>query len=173
MDFSFHFLVISFAVVWAASNGPDAVNGTVGQSVHIKCRYDKYYSNYQKYWCKGDDQEDCAIVVQTHGPKKTSTDGRITIVADDEAGEFTVTMEQLTQSDEGLYWCGIERLLWDLQSPVELKINEGPKVLLAISPSDKEIQRQKNYLYYFIWSVLRWIFLAILLLWAILAKLKM
>ncbi|XP_078402492.1 CMRF35-like molecule 2 isoform X2 [Cetorhinus maximus] len=125
MDLSFHLFMVSFSVTYAALNGPDVINALVGQSIHVTCTYDKYYSNYRKYWCKGNTQESCAILVQTHSPNKANSDGRITIAADTEAGEFTVTMEHLTQDDEGLYWCGIERLFWDLLSPVALKITEG------------------------------------------------
>ncbi|XP_067913491.1 CMRF35-like molecule 7 [Heterodontus francisci] len=173
MDFAFHLFMIS-SVTCAALDGPDIVNGSVGQSVHITCTYNKFYSNFQKYWCRGDNWEDCTILVRTQGPRKTNSDGRITIAADNEAGKFSVTMNQLTKNDQGLYWCGIERFLSDILSPVELKVNEGYKLLPSISgdPSGKEILRQNNSLYYFIWSILRWAFFAILLVWALLVKLK-
>ncbi|XP_067863719.1 CMRF35-like molecule 7 [Heptranchias perlo] len=174
MDFAFLLFMISLSVTRATITGPDAVNGSVGQSVHITCTYDTYYSNYQKYWCRGHAWEACTVLIQTQGPRKVNSDGRITATADNEAGEFSVTMERLTVNDQGWYWCGIERYFLDLLSPVKLKVNEADKLLPSFSDylSDKETQRQKNSQYYFTWSVLRWVFFAILLVWAILVKLK-
>ncbi|XP_048467769.1 polymeric immunoglobulin receptor-like [Rhincodon typus] len=159
------------AVSGAILTGPAVINGSVGQSVTIRCKYNKYYRTSPKYWCKGDNREDCVILIETQGPRKTNSGGRIIIAVDDDAGEFFVTMERLTKNDQGLYWCGISRFLWDLLSPVELNVAEGTKIPLAGSPSEEEILRQ-NSLYYFIWSILRWVFFAILLIWTILIKLK-
>ncbi|XP_048408965.1 CMRF35-like molecule 2 [Stegostoma tigrinum] len=171
MDFAFHLFMISFSVSGAILTGPAVINGSVGQSITIRCKYNKYYRNYPKYWCKGDNREDCVILIETQGPRKTNPGGRITITVDDDAGEFFVTMERLTKNDQGLYWCGVARFLWDLLHPVELNVAEGTKIPLAGSPLEEEILRQDS-LYYFIWSILRWAFFAILLIWAILIKLK-
>ncbi|XP_043572427.1 CMRF35-like molecule 5 [Chiloscyllium plagiosum] len=171
MDFTFHLFMLSFSVSGAILTGAAVINGSVGQSIIIRCKYNKHYSSSPKYWCKGDNREDCVILVKTQHSRKTNSDGRITIETDNDAGEFLVMMDRLTKSDQGLYWCGIARFLWDLLSPVELNVAEDPKVSLSGSPAEEEILRQ-NSTYYFIWSILRWLFFAILLIWAILIKLK-
>ncbi|XP_032898780.1 CMRF35-like molecule 7 [Amblyraja radiata] len=159
MDFVFLYFMISISVTNAALSGPRAVNGTEGQSVHITCTYDRYFSNFTKYWCKGSDWMRCTILVQTVGHNKTTSDGRISITDDTKVGEFSVTMENLTLNDEGWYWCAIRRIFIDLRSRVKLNIIENPS-------TSKDIWKH-NTNYNFIWSILRWIFFAILLVWGI------
>ncbi|XP_051891005.1 CMRF35-like molecule 1 isoform X1 [Pristis pectinata] len=127
--------VAFLSVTHADISGPNVKTGTVGRQVEIICRFNTFFSNYQKYWCKGYYRRSCAILVQTQGPEMKSGDGRITITADNEKGQLTIRMDRLTKNDRGWYWCGIERPhLLDPLSPVELKVHEGQKLL----PSDKE-----------------------------------
>nr|ABC86795.1 modular domain immune-type receptor [Raja eglanteria] len=159
MDFVFLYFMITFSVTNAALSGPRAVNGTEGQSVQITCTYDRFYSNFPKYWCKGSDWSRCTILVQTIGRNMTTSDGRISITDDTKVREFSVTMEHLTLNDEGWYWCGIMRVFIDLRSRVKLNIIENT------SPA-KDIWKH-NTNYYVIWNIMRWIFLVILLVWGI------
>ncbi|XP_067863717.1 CMRF35-like molecule 1 [Heptranchias perlo] len=135
MGFTLLLSIAFLSVTHAAISGPKEKIGTMGSSVKIICKFDKYYSNYQKYWCRGYYQRSCTILVQTQGAQKKSHDSRIKIAADNDKGELTVSMEGLTTNDRGWYWCGIEkRHLLDILSPVELKVTEAQNLL----PSDKE-----------------------------------
>uniref|UniRef100_UPI00398EC4D5 transmembrane domain-containing protein TMIGD3-like n=1 Tax=Pristiophorus japonicus TaxID=55135 RepID=UPI00398EC4D5 len=134
MGFTF-LLFIAFLSVAHAISGPKVTSATVGRPVTITCRFDPYYSNHQKYWCRGYNRATCHVLVQTHGPMMKSHDGKIKISADNKNGQLTVQMDQLTTNDKGWYWCGIERHhLLDYLSPTELKVTEGQKLF----PSDKE-----------------------------------
>ncbi|XP_069798193.1 CMRF35-like molecule 1 isoform X2 [Narcine bancroftii] len=129
-------LSIAFlSVVHADITGPSMKIGTVADKVEIICKFNKYFRNHEKYWCKGYYRRSCVILVQTRGPQMKTRDGRITIDANNKNGELTIKMHKLTKNDRGWYWCGIERHhLLDPLSPVELRVHEGQKLL----PSDKE-----------------------------------
>uniref|UniRef100_A0A3P8TZ66 Immunoglobulin V-set domain-containing protein n=1 Tax=Amphiprion percula TaxID=161767 RepID=A0A3P8TZ66_AMPPE len=93
-------------LVSAQLSAPDVVTGTYNGSVTISCQYDLQFKENTKYWCKGSVYELCAIVVKT--PKNRFND-RSSIVDDQEAGVFTVTMTSLRKPDEDRYWCVIAR----------------------------------------------------------------
>ncbi|XP_069798203.1 CMRF35-like molecule 5 isoform X2 [Narcine bancroftii] len=166
MDFAFLYFVISFSVTKAALSGPLEVNGSEGQSVNITCTYSTFYHHLLKYWCKGKEQSTCTILVKTRGTTTSNADGRISITADDTAGEFTVTMKQLTLSDQGWYWCAITTRFVNLHHPVNLKVIESHRSLLTAQSPGKEIGKN-NSKYQIIWRILRWSFLAILVVWGI------
>ncbi|XP_062922510.1 CMRF35-like molecule 3 [Mobula hypostoma] len=170
MDFVFLYFMITLSVANATLRGPQVVNGNEGESVQITCTYRMFFRNYQKYWCKGKNRSACTILVKTQGSEKTISEGRISIKDDKRAGEFTVTMDQLTLNDQDMYWCGITGFLMDLHIPVKLDIFESHQLLPPVTDnlSAQEI-RKNNSKYHFIWSILRWIFFVILLLWGIVA----
>ncbi|XP_072886836.1 CMRF35-like molecule 5 [Hemitrygon akajei] len=170
MDFVFLYFMISLSVANATLRGPQVVNGNEGDSVQITCTYHMHYRNYQKYWCKSRSRSACTVLVKTQGSEETISEGRISIKDDKRAGEFTVTMDQLTLNDQGMYWCGIMRFLMDLQTPVKLDIFESHQLLPPVTDylSAQEIGKISSK-YYFIWNILRWIFFVILLLWGIVA----
>ncbi|XP_072419283.1 polymeric immunoglobulin receptor-like [Chiloscyllium punctatum] len=128
MSFTFLLSIVFLSVTHASISGPGDKSGHVGASVTIQCRFDTYFRNYQKYWCKGYYKRSCTVLVQTNGPEKKSHDGRIKITADNAKGQLTVHMDQITKSDKGWYWCGIDRPnLLDPLTPIQLKVLEGRK----------------------------------------------
>ncbi|XP_038675541.1 polymeric immunoglobulin receptor-like [Scyliorhinus canicula] len=130
MGFTLLLSVACLSVTYASITGPSRTVATERESVQFKCNFDTYYQGHQKYWCKGYYRRSCTILVQTQGKEMKSQDGRVKIKADNKKGELTVEMEQLNQSDNGWYWCGIEiNHALDLLSPTELKVNQAPKSL--------------------------------------------
>uniref|UniRef100_A0A670JAW1 Immunoglobulin domain-containing protein n=1 Tax=Podarcis muralis TaxID=64176 RepID=A0A670JAW1_PODMU len=78
--------------------GPEALSGFLGRSLAVRCKYDVGFRKHVKYWCKGSPWSSCEI------------DGQQTFIKDNHSRlEFTVRLENLTQEDAGIYWCGIER----------------------------------------------------------------
>uniref|UniRef100_H3BGM0 Ig-like domain-containing protein n=1 Tax=Latimeria chalumnae TaxID=7897 RepID=H3BGM0_LATCH len=81
--------------------GSEVVKGTWGGSVILSCRSSNYYP---KTWCKMNQWNECSDVVRTDGYKNPSYKGRVQI--SDSHGLATIIMEQLENSDAGIYWCG-------------------------------------------------------------------
>ncbi|XP_048468159.1 CMRF35-like molecule 1 [Rhincodon typus] len=128
MSITFLLPIVFLSVTHASISGPEEKAAQTGGSVKIECRYDTYFSNYQKYWCKGYYRRNCNVLVQTNGPERKSHDGRIKITADNAKGQLTIQMSQITENDKGWYWCGIERPhLLDSMSPIQLKVHESRK----------------------------------------------
>ncbi|XP_072134935.1 uncharacterized protein [Mobula birostris] len=153
-------LVTFLSVTYADITGPSAKTGTVGNEVEIDCKFNPFFRSYQKYWCKGYYRRTCTVLVQTQGPEMKSGDGRITIAANNKKGELTIRIERLRKSDEGWYWCGIDKPhLLDPLSAVELKIREVQKLL----PSDK--QRLRLFIILgLVFGILTMVFLGLLVL---------
>ncbi|XP_023139424.1 CMRF35-like molecule 3 [Amphiprion ocellaris] len=145
-------------VVSAQLSAPDMVTGTYNGSVTISCQYDLQFKENTKYWCKGSVYELCAIVVKT--PKNRFND-RSSIVDDQEAGVFTVTMTSLRKPDEDRYWCVIARSGRNIFRRVKLLISNA----VATPPTTTQInsllileQEQTSW-----WAALRWILFIIML----------
>ncbi|XP_059509194.1 polymeric immunoglobulin receptor-like [Stegostoma tigrinum] len=128
MSITFLLPIVFLSATHASISGPEEKTAQMGGSVEIKCRYDTYFRDYQKYWCKGYYRKHCTVLVQTNGPERKSHDNRIKITADNAKGQLTVHMNQITANDKGWYWCGIDRPhLLDPMSPVQLKVYESRK----------------------------------------------
>ncbi|KAJ8371841.1 hypothetical protein AAFF_G00299360 [Aldrovandia affinis] len=54
-----------------------------GGSVIVPCVYDQKYKDKGKYWCRGDHQSNCTVMI------------------------FTVTLRNLQGGDTATYWCGV------------------------------------------------------------------
>lgn len=92
---------------WSLS-GPRTVTGTVGGSLSVQCRYEEEFTKYIKYWC----EYPCLPViskniVETTRSEREARSGRVSIRDDPANLTFTVTLDSLTEEDEGTYKCGI------------------------------------------------------------------
>ncbi|ELW65260.1 CMRF35-like molecule 5 [Tupaia chinensis] len=76
--------------------------GFVLDSASAICKYDAYYKDHPKYWCRGYFRDYCNIIAFT--PNSTE---RVTMR--DTGNQLIVTMSCLTKEDTGWYWCGIQR----------------------------------------------------------------
>ncbi|CAI5765963.1 CMRF35-like molecule 1 isoform X1 [Podarcis lilfordi] len=111
--------------------GPKALSGFLGRSLSVRCRYDVVSRKYVKYWCKGSSWSSCEIVVRTTGSEEERTASRVFIKENHSRLEFRVRLENLTQEDAGIYWCGIQRTGSDYGFPVNITV-------LPASSSDSE-----------------------------------
>ncbi|XP_030047694.1 polymeric immunoglobulin receptor [Microcaecilia unicolor] len=108
--------------------GPKEVKGFVGGSVSLKCWYERNVKIKKKYLCWGLKWSSCDILVDT----ESKTNDRISIMDDRET--FTVTMEQLTVENTGLYWCGAQGQHWDSGYPVIVTVLPGPELEHSVDP---------------------------------------
>ncbi|XP_056223612.1 polymeric immunoglobulin receptor-like [Seriola aureovittata] len=92
-------------------------------SVSIPCPYDSKYQNNLKYICRGRQPSICLQTVVVTSNRKLN--GKFTLTGDEESGNFTVTITNLTQKDSGWFLCGVERNNGlDVFSAVKLEVKE-------------------------------------------------
>uniref|UniRef100_A0A3B3TLZ7 Ig-like domain-containing protein n=1 Tax=Poecilia latipinna TaxID=48699 RepID=A0A3B3TLZ7_9TELE len=90
-----------------------SVTGTEGGSVKITCSH-SYATTNVKYFCKGACSE--ADVLTKSRPMRQ--EGKYSI--EDKGNTFYVTISKLEKGDEGVYWCGVERVGVDTYDKVTL-----------------------------------------------------
>ncbi|XP_042198027.1 CMRF35-like molecule 2 [Callorhinchus milii] len=177
MDISLILLFSSLAdLLWAEAE----VTGVVGRAIRINCRYDEQkYSGHTKYWCRGYYLSSCEDVIDTKAVNGQR--GRFSIT-DKRDGVFTVTMENLTMRDAGWYNCGIDQFGRDTMVAVKVHISDGtefssPKITTKSMPTahvpaarisfmvtQATIMATKGQQHsYTLWSWLRWVLFAVLL----------
>ncbi|XP_025855479.2 CMRF35-like molecule 1 isoform X2 [Vulpes vulpes] len=106
--------------------GPNAVRGLVGGSLTVECRYAPTWKTYSKWWCRGPIWRKCNILVQTKGSEQKVKKNKVSIRDNQKNFTFSVTMEELMQTDTDTYWCGIERSGTDLGVEVKVTIDPAP-----------------------------------------------
>uniref|UniRef100_A0A670Y1I2 Ig-like domain-containing protein n=1 Tax=Pseudonaja textilis TaxID=8673 RepID=A0A670Y1I2_PSETE len=115
----------SFAGLTSAVEGPSMLKASLGETLCVKCRYEKYYSNFVKYWCKGSDWKYCEEVIKTDSTEEEKRVGRTVIKDNQTQLEFTVKMENITMEDAGIYWCAIEKSFADFKWEVNITVTVG------------------------------------------------
>ncbi|XP_032946268.1 CMRF35-like molecule 2 [Rhinolophus ferrumequinum] len=112
--------------------GPRFVTGTTGSSLSVQCGYEEAYKEHKKYWCRGQHDTDCNMIVETQGKETEERSGRISIRDHPYDLAFTVTIRNLNAEDAGSYWCKIQTV-WILDAwsrdpsfQVQVSVNPAP-----------------------------------------------
>ncbi|XP_039605363.1 uncharacterized protein LOC120526304 isoform X2 [Polypterus senegalus] len=100
------------------------VKGVKGGSVKIDCRYEKGFEDYEKYLAKVRWSRNNALI-RTTKPNTLVTEGRYSLYDNTLERVFTVTIKELQMSDDGTYWCAVERYLDDDYTEVRLTVHRG------------------------------------------------
>ncbi|KPP57461.1 hypothetical protein Z043_124812, partial [Scleropages formosus] len=94
-----------------------------GESVTIPCFYHPWYKNYVKQWCSGLEIFSCTVMASTDSPQVH----RVSIIDDPTQGVFTVTMNNVQESDSGTYWCLGKYGGWnELDDPYYITVTDTP-----------------------------------------------
>ncbi|XP_032178156.1 CMRF35-like molecule 7 [Mustela erminea] len=109
--------------------GPESVRGPEGGLVSVQCQYTPGWENYKKWWCRGAEWESCHNLVETDGSEQEKKVDRVSIRDNQSHLLFTVTMEEVRQSDTDTYWCGISRSGPDLGASIKVTIDPVDMVL--------------------------------------------
>lgn len=117
--------------------GPRSVTGPAGGSLTIRCRYEKDYKGYNKYWCRGQYDTNCDKIVETQETGREERNGRVAIRDDADDLTLTVTMESLHEDDAGSYWCKIQTV-WILD---EWSRDPAFQVQVSVSPAPRTTTR--------------------------------
>ncbi|XP_061477790.1 CMRF35-like molecule 5 [Rhineura floridana] len=88
-------------------NGPKIVYAVRGRSVPIQCRYNERYNGNPKYWCREMNSRTCNKIAQTLGSEEPVRKERTSIRDNHSLHQFTVTIDELTDGDIGIYKCGV------------------------------------------------------------------
>ena len=113
--------------------GPLSVRRSRGDSLTVQCHYDPGWETYHKWWCRGEAWGSCEILVKTAGSEQKVRSGRVSIQDHHWRNTFTVTIEELQESDTDAYWCGIERSGTDLGHQMHVVVDPGrSRPLLAV-----------------------------------------
>ncbi|XP_025219177.1 CMRF35-like molecule 1 isoform X1 [Theropithecus gelada] len=116
-------------------SGPMTVNGPERGSLMVQCVYNSGWETYLKWWCRGATWHGCKILVKTTGSEQEVKRDRVSIKDNQKNHTFTVTMEDLMQTDADTYWCGIERTGTDLGVTVQVIIDPASTAAPTTSTS--------------------------------------
>ncbi|XP_047398588.1 CMRF35-like molecule 6 [Sciurus carolinensis] len=112
---------------------PSKVEGTVGGSLSVQCRYEEEYKDKPKSWCKKSFL--CNDLVKTTDSEREVRSGRVSISDHPANLSLTVTMEHLTLEDAGSYECQVDTPWHDGFDPgFRVKVTVLPALTAASSP---------------------------------------
>ena len=64
----------------------------------------------------------CSIKVRTNGPQNS---GKFSIADDTNQTVFTVTINDVTQENDGNWWCAVDRRFSDIKKKFQLSVTKG------------------------------------------------
>ncbi|XP_052402812.1 polymeric immunoglobulin receptor isoform X3 [Carassius gibelio] len=104
-----------------------SVTGYSGGGVSITCRYDRGYTDKNKYFCRGEWSVTSLTkwwsdLIKTEEKNKWVDSGRFSLYDDTSAAVFTVTIRDLSEQDSGTYYCAVDRS-WAEDSYTEVNLN--------------------------------------------------
>ncbi|XP_074706503.1 polymeric immunoglobulin receptor isoform X1 [Strix aluco] len=125
--------------VYEESKVPQAkpiITGVKGSSATFECHYNPLQRSSGRYWCKWR-QSGCARIIDTSGYVSYAYEGRVAIFDSPENMTMTVILNQLSDKDNGYYWCMTDEQK-EQESSTELKIIDGQPGLTG----KKEVEAQ-------------------------------
>ncbi|KAL1778439.1 CMRF35-like molecule 1 isoform X1 [Sigmodon hispidus] len=131
------FWISGYSTAQDTITGPNTVTGQEQGSLTVRCCYDSSWMYYNKYWCRGANWNKCEILIQTDKSEQLVKKDRLSIRDDKTNFIITVTMEELRISDADIYWCAIEKALYDHKFKVNVNIDpatQAPTPVLTTLP---------------------------------------
>lgn len=95
------------------------MKGQLRGNASVRCSYKKGHENRAKYFNKGKPKTQ---LVRLDRGEMWAQSSRFSLEDDRENQEFIVTIRNLSVEDAGLYWCGVVKWPWDLQTEVNLDV---------------------------------------------------
>ncbi|XP_062450800.1 polymeric immunoglobulin receptor [Rhea pennata] len=122
--------------------GKHTIFGVKGGSVVAECHYNPREISSVKYWCKWR-KNGCSRIISSSGFVSDLYEGRVILHDDVENGTFTITLNQLADSDEGYYWCMTDESR-ERKSSKELKIIDGEPSLTGKKEVEANVGSQAH-----------------------------
>lgn len=110
------------------------MEGYAGGSIIIKCKYEETYRHKSKYICKDKHKINkyiCSAQI-TSNHQGWQSQGRFSVYDNKDQCYLKLIMRDLTKSDEGMYWCVVDRTIFDEYTEINLKVKEGKNYLFEI-----------------------------------------
>ena len=114
----FLFTVVLSHVTSAA--GLIHVSGYEGREAKVSCHYKEDIKSHVKYLCRNDCGDADVLIKTTIGKRS-----RYSISDDKRKRVFTVIISDLSFTDAGKYWCGVEIIGIDIFTEVKLNVKQG------------------------------------------------
>ncbi|XP_042658700.1 CMRF-35-like molecule 4 [Tyto alba] len=108
---------------WAVVNGPGSILGFQGTTISVNFMYKAGQEKKPKFWCSPATIFTCSDdIVITSKLQPVVRQGRVSIQDNRARRVFTVTIENLTKRDAGIYLCGVRtnKIWFDEHVPVEV-----------------------------------------------------
>ncbi|KAK2491181.1 hypothetical protein MC885_009497 [Smutsia gigantea] len=81
---------------------PENVTAWQGETLQLPCHFPCKYYAYEKYWCKWSKTGCRALPSKAEGPSQAFMD------CNQKSQLVSLTLNPVTESDEGWYWCGVK-----------------------------------------------------------------
>ncbi|CAK6983725.1 polymeric immunoglobulin receptor-like [Scomber scombrus] len=94
------------------------VSGYEGREAKVSCHYKEDVKSHVKYLCRNDCKEDPDVLIKTPIGKRS----RYSISDDRKKRVFTAIISDLSFTDAGKYWCGVEIIGIDILTEVQLDV---------------------------------------------------
>ncbi|NWI59172.1 PIGR protein, partial [Calyptomena viridis] len=112
------------------------VTGKTGSSATFECLYEPLQRSSTRIWCMWRPQG-CNLVIDSIGNVRPVYEGRVAMFENPENKTVTIVLNQLTESDNGFYWCRSDEVK-EQQSTTQLKVIKGEPLLTG----KKEVEAQ-------------------------------
>ncbi|XP_016331416.1 CMRF35-like molecule 3 [Sinocyclocheilus anshuiensis] len=101
--------------------------GTVGETVEIRCPYLDDYKYTPKYFCRHPCKSD-RVLIKSAKSDQVVSNGRYSLIDIVSGLFFTVTIKHLRLTDSGVYHCGIDQWFSDTLNKVHLFVRPAAPV---------------------------------------------
>ncbi|XP_036945010.1 polymeric immunoglobulin receptor-like isoform X2 [Acanthopagrus latus] len=121
-----HVILAGLVGIQCGSTDISKVSVKVGGSISIPCLYEPNYTDHEKYLCSGMPWLFCSIKVRTNRPQNS---GKFSIADDTNQTVFTVTINDVTQENDGNWWCAVDRRFSDIKKKIQLSVTKDEPIL--------------------------------------------
>nr|XP_055024607.1 CMRF35-like molecule 3 [Misgurnus anguillicaudatus]XP_055024608.1 CMRF35-like molecule 3 [Misgurnus anguillicaudatus] len=119
-------ILILFRVCSVLVKSGNVFEGTVGQTVVIRCPFPNKHKYTPKYFCRHPCSLSKHVLLKTEEIDEVVSADRYSVMSTSSTRIFTVTIRHLTLKDSGFYYCGLDQWFRDTLKKVQLIVHPAP-----------------------------------------------